>query len=101
MNCKLHGCQMVWQGDFQSGGLVCKKCEEADHNSQFAALQEEARDALLEDCGFYWYDGSFVAECEVCGRRFEFYSSPDEVYAALAAGVDVMRYCGGSPRCCP
>lgn len=98
------GADMIWEGDFIFGKLVCKaKCAEKESGLVWEEYppDTEARDAVLEDAGFYWYDGSFVTECCMCGNRFEYDYDPNELYADLVAGKDHAKYCNGSPRCCP
>ena len=85
---------MIWEGDFTSGQLVCQaKCDKQPDT--------EARDAVLEDAGIYLCDGLMFTDCPRCERRFEYDCDPNELYADILAGIEVMRLCGGSPRCCP
>lgn len=103
MKCEC-GSDMIWEGDFIFGKLVCKvKCAEKKDGlvwEEYSAA-DEARDAVLEDAGFYWRDGKLMTECTRCENRFEYECDPDELYADILAGVDIMRLCGGSYRCCP
>lgn len=98
------GADMIWEGDFIFGKLVCKaKCAGKEGGLVWEEYppDTEARDAVLEDNGVYIRDGVWTAECCRCEQRTEFYGDPDELAAHFLAGGDYQHHCGGSPRCCP
>ena len=103
MKCEC-GSDMIWEGDFIFGKLVCKtKCAEKKGGLVWEEYSpaDEARDAYLEDAGFYWRDGKLMTECCVCGNKYEYDYDPNELYADLVAGKNHLKYCNGSYRCTP
>lgn len=103
MKCEC-GSDMVWEGDFIFGKLVCKtKCAEKKGGLVWEEYSpaDEARDAVLEDHGFYWSGGKLCTDCVRCEEWFEYDYDPNELYADLLAGKEHARCCGRSYRCCP
>lgn len=96
MKCEC-GSDMIWEGDFIFGKLVCRACEAKEAED----VVNEERDNVLEDNGVCIRNGVWTATCCRCGENTEFYGDPDELAAHFMSGGDYEHYCGGSPRCCP